>query len=690
MGVERIQLRRGTAAAWTSANPVLALGEPGIETDTGYEKIGDGTSNWNSLAYIRSSPSVENAIPQVTAPLASGDTSGVTDRTNLLAAITSVPVGGRLVIPNPSRNGQTKYMVDQAIVFPQHIQVEGESLVELWASGASGVTNTNGPGAHVSSGTPCYVHADAFAGVVIEQQTAAADVIQCPTAASTVHLKNIAAGFAAAIADANTGHCFNATPTTDYSTKPDDGLMGARWENCIAFGHDGNHYGFLWVNPLLCTDIHCRSYGGGGFLKSCNSALSSYGNHVSVHPYAFVYNAGTAHGYGHSSSSATFPGTLNLITYVRPQAIAHNAVLTAATQGAWNDNALGTGVDPTGISALSADLENFAANSNHYISPNTRFSGHGLVSIAYGPFNDYLFNESQGFQALGKITTGADHTAVGYQASASVSANSGTTAVGYQALKANTNPANTAVGYKAATAITNASSRTTAIGYQALVALTSGSDNTALGDSTLAALVTGGSSTALGSGALKAATSGGNTAVGASAMTAATSASGTTALGLSAAAAVTTGVNSVYIGQNAGYKPAGTLANASVLGSSNTFVGYQTGVNSAGDYSNGTALGHQALVNGNYATALGKGTVAGAAGAVAIGVDHLGTSASTTTQDVIALGTVNHQVQISNNATGAGSAALGANCPAVTATAPYTWLKLMSSDGSTVYAPVWK
>lgn len=42
------------------------------------------------------------------------------------------------------------------------------------------------------------------------------------------------------------------------------------------------------------------------------------------------------------------------------------------------------------------------------------------------------------------------------------------------------------------------------------------------------------------------------------------------------------------------------------------------------------------------------------------------------------------------NTTGAGSAALGANCPAVTATAPYTWLKAISSDGSTVYIPCWK
>lgn len=41
-------------------------------------------------------------------------------------------------------------------------------------------------------------------------------------------------------------------------------------------------------------------------------------------------------------------------------------------------------------------------------------------------------------------------------------------------------------------------------------------------------------------------------------------------------------------------------------------------------------------------------------------------------------------------AVGAGNALLGANCPAVTVAAPYTWLTWLSSDGSTVYVPVWK
>lgn len=43
--------RRGTAAAWTAANPTLLSGEMGVETDTRKFKIGNGTDAWNDLGY---------------------------------------------------------------------------------------------------------------------------------------------------------------------------------------------------------------------------------------------------------------------------------------------------------------------------------------------------------------------------------------------------------------------------------------------------------------------------------------------------------------------------------------------------------------------------------------------------------------------------------------------------------------
>ena len=47
-----MQQRRGTAAQWTAANPVLAAGEIGFETDTSKFKMGNGSSAWTALTYF--------------------------------------------------------------------------------------------------------------------------------------------------------------------------------------------------------------------------------------------------------------------------------------------------------------------------------------------------------------------------------------------------------------------------------------------------------------------------------------------------------------------------------------------------------------------------------------------------------------------------------------------------------------
>ena len=62
----RIQFRRGTAAEWASANPTLATGELGYETDTAQIKIGNGTSDWANLVYAAVSTTyVDDAIANI-------------------------------------------------------------------------------------------------------------------------------------------------------------------------------------------------------------------------------------------------------------------------------------------------------------------------------------------------------------------------------------------------------------------------------------------------------------------------------------------------------------------------------------------------------------------------------------------------------------------------------------------------
>ena len=83
--VTQIQIRRGTAAQWTSANPTLAAGEFGYESDTGKAKIGNGSTAWSSLSYA-----ITGAAGTVTSIVAgTGLTGGTITSTGTIAIDTA-------------------------------------------------------------------------------------------------------------------------------------------------------------------------------------------------------------------------------------------------------------------------------------------------------------------------------------------------------------------------------------------------------------------------------------------------------------------------------------------------------------------------------------------------------------------------------------------------------------------------
>jgi len=83
----RVQMaqRTDTAANWTSANPILLLGELGHESDTDKLKIGDGVTNWNSLTYLP----IDGTWTGDTIAVAYGGTG-----------LTSTPANGQVLIGN--------------------------------------------------------------------------------------------------------------------------------------------------------------------------------------------------------------------------------------------------------------------------------------------------------------------------------------------------------------------------------------------------------------------------------------------------------------------------------------------------------------------------------------------------------------------------------------------------------------
>lgn len=90
----KIQLRRGTAAEWTAANPTLAEGEMGLEKDTGRFKVGTGSAAWSSLSYSSGPTGLTGATGPTgpvgatgpTGPIGLTGPTGVTGPTGLTGA----------------------------------------------------------------------------------------------------------------------------------------------------------------------------------------------------------------------------------------------------------------------------------------------------------------------------------------------------------------------------------------------------------------------------------------------------------------------------------------------------------------------------------------------------------------------------------------------------------------------------
>lgn len=69
------KLRRDLAADWTSENPILRAGEPGVETDTGKMKIGDGVQSWLTLEYYLTEPHIQALIDEAVINGVAGDSA---------------------------------------------------------------------------------------------------------------------------------------------------------------------------------------------------------------------------------------------------------------------------------------------------------------------------------------------------------------------------------------------------------------------------------------------------------------------------------------------------------------------------------------------------------------------------------------------------------------------------------------
>jgi hypothetical protein len=93
----RMQQRRGTAAQWTSADPVLNAGEIGFESDTNKFKIGDGDNHWTDLNYfldaVALGGNIDDYIPLTQKDAANG-VATLNSNKNVVVPGTSVIIEG--------------------------------------------------------------------------------------------------------------------------------------------------------------------------------------------------------------------------------------------------------------------------------------------------------------------------------------------------------------------------------------------------------------------------------------------------------------------------------------------------------------------------------------------------------------------------------------------------------------------
>jgi hypothetical protein len=61
------RFQRGSANRWEELNPVLGPGEPGVEVDTGFFKMGDGVTPWNELEHFLTESSVTGIVEVIIA-----------------------------------------------------------------------------------------------------------------------------------------------------------------------------------------------------------------------------------------------------------------------------------------------------------------------------------------------------------------------------------------------------------------------------------------------------------------------------------------------------------------------------------------------------------------------------------------------------------------------------------------------
>lgn len=259
--IDTIKLRRGTAAAWTSANPVLAAGEEGWESDTGKRKVGDGVTAWVSLAYdtFDAAPAGSNTQVQYNASGAFAGSSSLTfnSGTGALSATSFVGAGTGLTGTATSLTAGTASAVAVGGITGLGTGVSTFLATPTSANLAAAVTNETGSGLLVFATSPTL--------------TTPVLGVAAATSLTLSNPLNLAYG----------GTSIDLTASTDQAivgkTSSNTWYMGG-WTNMVFLSSNRNDAtGAIGNSGQACASVRCWTTNGEGYI-TFNSTTANNAN----------------------------------------------------------------------------------------------------------------------------------------------------------------------------------------------------------------------------------------------------------------------------------------------------------------------------------------------------------------------------------------------------------------------------
>ncbi|MEY4331313.1 MAG: Rhodococcus phage ReqiPoco6 [Bacteroidota bacterium] len=403
-----IKIRRGTNAQWLAANPILAAGELGLNTDNNRLKVGNGSLGWNSLSYINISPGDVNEATQdyIGAFLQNGTHDGINVTYNDTLNTIAISVDRDKVVDKTTAQTLTNKTIGS-----------GSALSADFSAGNFKITNLASPSSNNDAANKSYV------------DTQISNIIDAaPTTLNTLN------ELAAAI---NDDASYAATITTALGNKLDSATAVSTY---LSQANAASTYAPIASPTFTGTVTFPANTSGANLINIPNSALSN--NSITIN--------GSAVSLGGSTTIDALPSqsSQNGKYLTTNGTVASWAAIPVTSQAA--GNTLGTVYGQTSSSYITA-LGRNALGAFNESSSITAIGADSLRSNTTGSQNTAL-----GVDALYMNTTGSSNTAIGFSAIRQASATAGSnTAIGSNSLYNVTGSFNTAVGMNAGNAATS-------------------------------------------------------------------------------------------------------------------------------------------------------------------------------------------------------------------------------------------